>query len=105
MRDLGDTLMARENRDTGLIALTQATEVGLRTASAPGTTAEEQLDVARLCFRVGALQKQFVNPTEARRTLTGARKLLEGLRGSDAEQAERDSLVGDIDQLLRSIPR
>jgi len=104
MRDLGDTLLTRDNRDTGLIALTQAVAIGLRTASAPDTTLDERLDIARLCFRVGALQKQFVSSFEARKTLTSARTLLLQLSISDPDRlAERDRLIADVDQLLGSI--
>lgn len=103
MRDLGDTLIERDNRDAGLIALSQAAEVGLR--SAVNASATEKLDVARLCFRVGALQKQFGSAGEARRLLESARALLGGVRGESETAAERDSLVSGIDQLLRSLPR
>lgn len=104
MRDLGDTLLTRDNRDTGMIALTQAVAIGLRAATSPDTTLDERLDIARLCFRVGALQKQFVSPAEARRTLTSGRTLLEQLSISDIDRlAERDRLIADLDQLLGSI--
>lgn len=105
MRDLGDTLIARDNRDTALIALTQAVDIGIRTASAPGTSDDERLDIARLCFRVGALQKQFVTPAEARRTLQRGRDLLASMRVGPDLTAERDSLLSDTEQLLRSISR
>lgn len=105
MRDLGDTLLSRENRDTGLIALAQAVDTGLRTASLPDTPVSERLDIGRLCFRVGALQKQFVSPREARRILVPARAMLERMRVTGEDAAERDSLLADIDQLLRGIPR
>jgi hypothetical protein len=106
MRDLGDTLMSRENRDAGIIALTQSTEIGLRTASARTTSVEERIDIGRLCFRVGALQKQFMNARDARRTLESARGMLQSLHLSDQLTAgERDRLVADINQLLDSVSR
>lgn len=105
MRDLGDSLLERDNRDTGMIALTQAVAIGLRIAGSPETMLDERLDIARLCFRVGALQKQFMSTTEARRTLTSGRTLLQQLSIADADRlAERDSLIADMDQLLNSIP-
>lgn len=105
MRDLGDELLSRDNRNTGLIALTQAVEVALRDANRSDTSLEERIDIARLCFRVGALQKQFVSPEEARRTLNGGRSVLLNLQAAGEQATERDSLISDIDQLLRSIPR
>lgn len=97
--------MSRENRDAGLIALVQATEIGLRTAAARTTSVEERIDIGRLCFRVGALQKQFMNARDARRTLESARGMLQSLHLSDQEAGERDRLVADIDQLLSSVSR
>ncbi|MEQ1859061.1 MAG: hypothetical protein ABMA13_03930 [Chthoniobacteraceae bacterium] len=105
LRDLGDTLMANGKRDTGMIALSQAVESGLRAAAAPGARATDRIEIGRLCFRVAALQKQFFTPAEARRTLEGARAMLESVRARGEQVAERDGLIGDIDQLLRGIPR
>ncbi len=105
MRDLGDTLLSRGNRGTALIALTQSVDVGLRVAAAPGTSVSERFDIARLCFRVGALQKQFTNHTEARRSVQRGRSLLESMQLTGEDASERDALVANMDQLLRSIPR
>jgi hypothetical protein len=105
MRDLGDTLFERGNREAGLIALSRATEIGLRTASTAVAKPAEQLEIAGLCFRVGALQKQFFSPAEAKRTLEGARSLLQKIRADGELDSERDALLGNLDRLLQGAKR
>lgn len=103
MRDLGDTLMQKGNREAGLIALSQATDTALKTASEEKATAEERIDVARLCFRVGVLQRQFFSPQEGRRTLERAVTLLQAMTPGQEIAEERETLLADLGELIEKI--
>jgi len=103
MRDLGDTLMQKGNREAGLIALTQATDTALKTASEDKVSEEERIDVARLCFRVGVLQRQFFSPEEGRRTLERAVTLLKSMHPGEEIAEERETLLADLGELIEKI--
>lgn len=103
LRDLGDTLLEQGKRDAGLIALGEATAGALKVASAPQATSQARLDAARLCFRVGALQKQHLSTREARATLQDGLAILRGVPDRGEAASERDSIRGNIETLLQSL--
>jgi hypothetical protein len=100
LRDLGDTLIERQNRDAGMIALIQATETAEKYIQKEGPGPDIRIEVARLAFRLGALQRQFYSPSEATKTMEKARRILDRTKADGEEAVERRQLLENIETFL-----
>jgi hypothetical protein len=100
LRELGDTLIERENRDAGIIALAQASEAAEKYVQGAQVSTGIRLEAARLCFRLGALQKQFYSKNDAEKTMARARRILDRTKAAGEEATERRQLIDNIDTFL-----
>jgi hypothetical protein len=103
MRALGDELLGRRNREAGMIALSEAAEAGRSYAERPTAEARVQLEVARLCYRLGALQRQFTSTAEARASMETARKILQRMKAQGEDAKDRTQLLENIATFLRGL--
>jgi hypothetical protein len=103
MRALGDELLGRRNREAGLIALAEAAEAGRSYAERPTADVRVQLEVARLCYRLGALQRQFTSTAEARTSMEAARRILQRMKTQGDEARDRTQLLENIATFLRGL--
>ncbi len=99
LRELGDTYIAGDKRDAGILALAEAAEAGENYLQKE-RSASIRIEVARLSFRLAALQRQYESKDEATKSLARARRILEHTKASGEEASERRRLLEDIDTFL-----